>query len=47
MTVREIEAGTFVWDEDDLHSGVYTAEWLTGEDREAARLALDIKPEDF
>ena len=46
-TVREIQSGTFTWDEGEAHRGEYTAEWLTDDEREAVRSSLGIRPDDF
>jgi hypothetical protein len=45
--VREMQSGTFSWDQDDAHRGQYSIEWLPEEARQAALSALDIGPDDF
>ena len=45
--VREMQSGTFSWDEDDEHRGDYTVEWLPEEARHEVLAALYIRPEDF
>lgn len=45
--VREMQSGTFSWDQDDAHRGDYTVEWLPEEARQAVLSALNIGPDDF
>lgn len=45
--VREMLAGTFSWDEEDAHHGVYAVEWLPEEAALETRSRLRIEPENF
>lgn len=45
--VREMQSGTFSWDQDDAYRGDYTVEWLPEEARQAMLSALNIGPDDF
>ena len=45
--VREIQSGTFSWDEDDARRGTYGGEWLAQAERERMLVELNIGPEDF
>lgn len=45
--VREMQSGTFTWEQDDAHRVDYTVEWLPEEARQEALSALRIGPDDF
>jgi hypothetical protein len=45
--VRELQSGTFSWDDGDAHRGEYTVEWLSEGEREAAWSVLGLSPDDF
>lgn len=45
--VREMLAGAFSWDEEDVHQGDYAVEWLPQEVARKTRSRLKIEAEDF
>ena len=47
IVVTEMQAGTFTWEENDIHRGQYTVEWLRESEREGALADLGIAQEDF
>lgn len=47
LTVNDLKAGRFVWDDDDSHGGEYEAQWVTSDRREQVLQEISVSPEDF
>jgi len=45
--VREMQSGTFSWEEDEAYRGDYTVEWLPNGARQEMLSTLGIGPDDF
>ena len=45
--VRDLDEGTFTWEEGDSRDGTYEVTWLPVEEREAVRAAVGVTPDDF
>jgi hypothetical protein len=47
LTVNDLRAGRFVWNDDDSHHGQYDAEWVPSDRREQVLQEMGVSPEDF
>lgn len=47
LTVNELKAGRFAWDDDDSHHGEYEAQWVPSDRREQVLRDMGVSPEDF
>lgn len=47
LTVNDLKAGRFVWNDDQAHQGSYDAEWVPSDRREQVLREIGVPPQDF